>query len=648
MTEKKLQNIAWSSYLYMFLLFACGVGFCYMSLMTSQQWSDICINCVALAIMMGFICYGVGTRSTQRGILPLLVCVGDLAMATQCLKESKKDAWTSLFSLLGSGGVELKSQQLTVAVEGLRHEYQALSQSNAGAIPSSICDVEAFINEDLLDDVSNAAFSEFIASALTGLGILGTFVGLVVGLQSFQTGSAEAINNSIAPLIDGMKIAFYTSIFGVTLSVLYGLFFRHSKDRAQAALQTFLSEFYQAPGAHPQNEAISKLLGYQQEQSDNLKEFVDTISIKLGEAVRDALLPALATMPAQFSAQLQATIVPSLERMEQSFGGLVEAIGQSQSNGMDKIVQYFIDEMNRCLGDQMQTLGASIESLCKWQSDTVEALDLVITRVCTSGEQLDGINENLGKTLTVFMNYVTQLDQTQTEMTKRCETMMQQAQTTLSQFAILGTQMEASLDQNAGVVTATGEICAAIESQETLLQTMLEQQREQLKKDTTLANAQLEEMKTVCATMLSRQKQLFDQANGSFQAQTKLLGEMCNKTTGDMEAAANHLTKSTHGMREELDGALASSFAQFDQQLALSIEHFSGTLTQLKESTQELSSVVESTPKMVDATTSAMQKRMQTQLQETAKAQEAFIRTICQSIQSMETTLTKMRNNTRG
>lgn len=60
---------------------------------------------------------------------------------------------------------------------------------------------------------------ESIPTVFTTLGVLGTFVGIYFGLQSFNV---DAISESIPPLLNGMKIAFSTSIFGIVLSLIFG------------------------------------------------------------------------------------------------------------------------------------------------------------------------------------------------------------------------------------------------------------------------------------------------------------------------------------------------------------------------------------------------------------------------------------------
>lgn len=50
------------------------------------------------------------------------------------------------------------------------------------------------------------------------LGVLGTFIGIAYGLCNFDS-SPEAMHNSIENLLDGMKTAFATSIFGMVISL---------------------------------------------------------------------------------------------------------------------------------------------------------------------------------------------------------------------------------------------------------------------------------------------------------------------------------------------------------------------------------------------------------------------------------------------
>lgn len=58
-----------------------------------------------------------------------------------------------------------------------------------------------------------------IPVVFTTIGVLGTFVGIYIGLRRFDV---YDINSSIPPLLGGLKTAFTTSIWGISLSLLFG------------------------------------------------------------------------------------------------------------------------------------------------------------------------------------------------------------------------------------------------------------------------------------------------------------------------------------------------------------------------------------------------------------------------------------------
>ena len=60
-------------------------------------------------------------------------------------------------------------------------------------------------------------FSSSVPQFLISLGILGTFYGIFLGLIEFNV---TKINESILSLIDGLKLAFITSIVGIGSAIL--------------------------------------------------------------------------------------------------------------------------------------------------------------------------------------------------------------------------------------------------------------------------------------------------------------------------------------------------------------------------------------------------------------------------------------------
>ena len=61
-------------------------------------------------------------------------------------------------------------------------------------------------------------FTAYAPTMLTTIGILGTFVGIVIGLLDFRP---TDVDSSISRLLDGLKTAFITSLAGMFTSILY-------------------------------------------------------------------------------------------------------------------------------------------------------------------------------------------------------------------------------------------------------------------------------------------------------------------------------------------------------------------------------------------------------------------------------------------
>ena len=104
-------------------------------------------------------------------------------------------------------------------------------------------DIEDYIHMDLLEYLGNCSFVEHVCTALTGLGILGTFLGMTNGLVGFDTENAAKALESIAILTDGMQFAFATSIVGIVLSLLLGTIHKGIRHSAERNLNHFLDVF---------------------------------------------------------------------------------------------------------------------------------------------------------------------------------------------------------------------------------------------------------------------------------------------------------------------------------------------------------------------------------------------------------------------
>lgn len=105
-------------------------------------------------------------------------------------------------------------------------------------------DIEVFINEDVLSIKSWRNVVNQIPETLTGIGILGTFVGLVIGVGGIGFSSVAAAITSLQTLINGLEVAFYTSIVGIILSIFFNLTYKFCWNSMLRDMFLFIDDFH--------------------------------------------------------------------------------------------------------------------------------------------------------------------------------------------------------------------------------------------------------------------------------------------------------------------------------------------------------------------------------------------------------------------
>ena len=143
--------------------------------------------------------------------------------------------WTAVESVLPF----FQQKQLDEMFENYLHNVR--DQKENGVV---ISDIEDSFNEDTLALHSWRGVVLQIAGILTALGLLGTFLGLVTGISTVEFSSAEATMDSIETLLRGIGTAFYTSIVGVILSVLFNIAYRLIWNIMLREMQLFIEQFH--------------------------------------------------------------------------------------------------------------------------------------------------------------------------------------------------------------------------------------------------------------------------------------------------------------------------------------------------------------------------------------------------------------------
>lgn len=156
---------------------------------------------------------------------------------------------------------------------------------------NSPTDIGDYIGEYEINNYTHRKLLDMIPDILTSLGILGTFVGLVLGLQGFNPTSYEAMSSSVESLIDGIKVAFVTSIYGLSLSLAFSYWLRGELSSVSESLDRFLDTYYTA--AVPPNDAtaMNHIIANQNAQTKVLQQAQQEGADQIGRTVAQQLQP---------------------------------------------------------------------------------------------------------------------------------------------------------------------------------------------------------------------------------------------------------------------------------------------------------------------------------------------------------------------
>lgn len=128
-------------------------------------------------------------------------------------------------------------------MDNIFHDYQSKlkAQRESGQVLS---DIDEYVNEDVLALHSWQTLMLQIPGTLTGLGILGTFLGLIIGIRGIGFATVNDALASVQTLLGGIQIAFYTSIAGVILSLMFNFAYRMAWNTMVRSLGMFTESFH--------------------------------------------------------------------------------------------------------------------------------------------------------------------------------------------------------------------------------------------------------------------------------------------------------------------------------------------------------------------------------------------------------------------
>jgi len=221
-----------------------------------------------------------------------------------------------------------------------------------------------------------------VPSILATVGVLGTFFGIWLGLQDFDV---KSIDDSVPALLEGLKTAFVTSLWGMALSVLYrmaaSLLPARSSSTGSAieALGALISEQRRARESTEAGfEALRRSIAGDEDGS---------LVVQIGR-VRNELRDQTATLEGAVREELGSARTEMTDHHNEHIKELrdfarhmVENTNKSLIETLQNVIDDFNDKLMNQFGENFRELNVAVGRLLEWQEKYKSHVDQTEQRI---------------------------------------------------------------------------------------------------------------------------------------------------------------------------------------------------------------------------------------------------------------------------
>ena len=478
-----------------------------------------------------------------------------------------------------------------------------------------------FSEERLLEQHLNIRFWNSVPALLVGLGILGTFVGLVWGLIPFSGINFEQtsqIQVAIKELLSGVSTAFVTSVWGMLTSLAFNGLEKWRISRVGQAITNLQRELDRLFTLTTQEEISFRQEDELAQQTQALKSFSTDLANDIKSAMaegRQQILAELHNAPEAFSNAIVEQLSPSLDKLNETVEELREQKEESSTDAIRQLIEQFQDSLSTSTVTQM-------EELAKTVGNASQSLMSLPNQM----EQMIGdVRE--------------QIDQTRQLLAATSETQIEQMRSMMD--GILNTFQGTIDTQQAGLSETTDSMNEQMKQVASEIRNLLESSASQ-------ANQQLEQRMADMAAVSDQSIQMLqstiselqqsitstlDQQQQSINEITSQTAKVSTEATDQMQQlvnqAATRLGESVQGAETSINTLLQQ---QGDQTKAFNtqIKNLQATLTSSQEISEQMNISVINVRQLIETTSALSGQLMKGTVQlESAgeyltKASEAF------------------------
>lgn len=208
---------------------------------------------------------------------------------------------------------------------------------------------------------------------MTSLGILGTFCGIFLALYPLDF-SPGKMNDSIEELLDGMKIAFVTSLLGLSFAIAFRVFVSGKLHEAippeQKEVLDRLDSIKQSIAGEGDSSLVTQMQKLRDENRDGFKKLDG-----LAETIRDALV----------------------NNLEQLIKDLRDIIGRQLGDALLKLIENIEEALIKQFGKTFIEFNEATQALKKWQEDHRDQVERLTAAFDQVAQKISQISSDCAK-----------------------------------------------------------------------------------------------------------------------------------------------------------------------------------------------------------------------------------------------------------
>jgi hypothetical protein len=312
-----------------------------------------------------------------------------------------------------------------------------------------------FTDQALVEAPLSAEFFRHLPGILTGIGIIGTFFGLVTGLQQFDTDPTR-VQEGLKHLIQNVGDAFLISLVAIFLAMLFTFLEKvllTAGYRQTARLREAIDSCFDAGASE---EYLARLVHASETAATQSAQIKDALVADLKQVLTELTerqVQATAALGREIPASLSQALVAPMEGISNAVQRLGANQGEAVSTLLTDVLASFSAQMREMFGGQLVGINELLHQTNSAMQSVVGRFDELANRLGGAGESAAGaMADKLAAAMAAMEARQQALNQQMTDFVQQLRAMASDSQTETAAklqqtVANLGAQVSAMVEQ---------------------------------------------------------------------------------------------------------------------------------------------------------------------------------------------------------